>query len=91
MSPDVTWPDIAVRLALTIIAGAVIGLNRGEHGLAAGLRTTMLVCLAASLGDDPDQYPHCQLRQGRLIRSSRSTSCGCRWASCRGWALSAAA
>lgn len=49
MSPDVTWPDIAVRLALTIIAAAVIGLNRGEHGLAAGLRTTMLVCLAASL------------------------------------------
>ncbi len=49
MSPDVTWPDIAVRLALTILAGAVIGLNRGEHGLPAGLRTTLLVCLAASL------------------------------------------
>jgi putative Mg2+ transporter-C (MgtC) family protein len=43
------WPDIALRLVLTIVAGAVIGLNRGEHGHPAGLRTTILVCLAASL------------------------------------------
>jgi putative Mg2+ transporter-C (MgtC) family protein len=27
----------------------LIGLNRGEHGHAAGLRTTVLVCLAASI------------------------------------------
>jgi hypothetical protein len=26
-----------------------IGYNRGDHGKAAGLRTTMLVCLAASV------------------------------------------
>ena len=44
-----TWADIAVRLALTVLAGAIIGLNRGAHGHAAGLRTTILVCLAASV------------------------------------------
>jgi putative Mg2+ transporter-C (MgtC) family protein len=49
MTGTITWPDIALRLALTVLAGAVIGLNRGEHGLPAGLRTTLLVCLAACL------------------------------------------
>jgi putative Mg2+ transporter-C (MgtC) family protein len=45
----VTWTDLAVRIACTLIAGALIGYNRGEHGKAAGLRTTILVGLAASL------------------------------------------
>jgi putative Mg2+ transporter-C (MgtC) family protein len=49
MSSVITWPDIALRLALAIAAGGLIGLNRGEHGLPAGLRTTLLVCLAACL------------------------------------------
>jgi putative Mg2+ transporter-C (MgtC) family protein len=43
------WSDIAIRLALTILAGAVIGFNRGARGHAAGLRTTILVGLAASV------------------------------------------
>src|SRR5579872_4043630 len=43
------WREIALRLALTVLAGALIGFNRGQHGRAAGLRTTMLVCLAASI------------------------------------------
>ena len=49
MGVQIGWGEIILRLVLTLIAGAVIGLNRGEHGRAAGLRTTMLVCLAASL------------------------------------------
>jgi putative Mg2+ transporter-C (MgtC) family protein len=44
-----TWHDIALRLTLSIIAGGLIGLDRGEHGRAAGLRTTLLVCLAAAV------------------------------------------
>jgi putative Mg2+ transporter-C (MgtC) family protein len=43
------WSDILLRLLCTLIAGFLIGLNRSEHGKPAGLRTTMLVCLAASL------------------------------------------
>jgi putative Mg2+ transporter-C (MgtC) family protein len=43
-----SWGDIALRLALTILAGAIIGFNRGVRGHAAGLRTTILVGLAAS-------------------------------------------
>ncbi|ATQ69063.1 MULTISPECIES: MgtC/SapB family protein [Methylosinus] len=49
MTITLTWSDVALRLALTIIAGAVIGFERGETGHAAGLRTTLLVALAACL------------------------------------------
>lgn len=44
-----TWADIAIRLALTMLASGVIGLNRGARGHAAGFRTTILVGLAASV------------------------------------------
>jgi putative Mg2+ transporter-C (MgtC) family protein len=37
------------RLMVTIVAGVLIGYNRSEHGKTAGLRTMVLVCLAASL------------------------------------------
>jgi putative Mg2+ transporter-C (MgtC) family protein len=43
------WPEIVLRLALTILAGGLLGLNRTERGMTAGLRTTLLVCLAASI------------------------------------------
>jgi putative Mg2+ transporter-C (MgtC) family protein len=49
MDTQLEWYEVALRLALTAGAGAVVGLNRGEQGRAAGLRTTMLVCLAASV------------------------------------------
>jgi putative Mg2+ transporter-C (MgtC) family protein len=44
-----TWEDIGLRLVLTMIAGAIIGFNRGARGHAAGFRTTILVGLAASV------------------------------------------
>lgn len=43
------WQDIALRLVLSMFAGTLIGLDRGEHGRPAGLRTTLLVCLAATV------------------------------------------
>jgi putative Mg2+ transporter-C (MgtC) family protein len=49
MPLELTWLDMAIRLVWALIAGAVIGLNRGERGKAAELRTTMLVCLAAAI------------------------------------------
>jgi putative Mg2+ transporter-C (MgtC) family protein len=48
MTMPLEWPEIALRLALTFLAGGIIGFNRGEQGRPAGLRTTILVCLAAS-------------------------------------------
>jgi len=45
----VTWQEVALRLILTVVAGAILGFNRGSRGHAAGLRTTILVALAASV------------------------------------------
>ena len=49
MPLTIGWSEIAVRLALSFLAGALIGLNRSERRRPAGLRTTTLVCLAAAI------------------------------------------
>ena len=68
MNEIVVWQPIALRLFLTVVAGVLVGFNRGEHGEPAGLRTTLLVGLAASIamlqanlllgtaGRSPDSY-----------------------------------
>lgn len=68
MENDVDGKQIAVRLLLTVVAAAVIGLERETNGRAAGLRTTLLVGLAACVamiqanllltvrGKAPDSY-----------------------------------
>lgn len=49
MTTDLTWQAIALRLVLTILAGAALGAERSRSGHPAGLRTTLLVTLAASV------------------------------------------
>jgi putative Mg2+ transporter-C (MgtC) family protein len=49
MTTELHWPAIALRLLLTIIAGVVLGSERSRSGHPAGLRTTLLVTLAASI------------------------------------------
>jgi putative Mg2+ transporter-C (MgtC) family protein len=49
MLVHLTWPDLILRIVCTFTAGIIIGYDRGGHGKAAGLRTTVLVCLAASV------------------------------------------
>lgn len=49
MPLTLTWEQIALRILLAAIASLLIGLNRDEKGHPAGMRTTMLVCLAACL------------------------------------------
>ncbi|HEY2248378.1 MAG TPA: MgtC/SapB family protein [Bradyrhizobium sp.] len=49
MPLEPTWTEIALRLLLTLLAGAIIGFDRGARGHAAGFRTTILVALAASV------------------------------------------
>jgi putative Mg2+ transporter-C (MgtC) family protein len=46
---NLEWSDIAIRLLCTIVAAGLIGFDRGERGRPAGLRTTLLVALAACL------------------------------------------
>jgi putative Mg2+ transporter-C (MgtC) family protein len=47
MPTELTWQAAALRLALTVAAGMIIGINRGERGHVAGLRTVLLVSVAA--------------------------------------------
>jgi putative Mg2+ transporter-C (MgtC) family protein len=48
--PVILSPEqIALRIFLAFIASFLIGFDRDEHGKTIGIRTTMLVCLAATL------------------------------------------
>ncbi|HEX4031992.1 MAG TPA: MgtC/SapB family protein [Terracidiphilus sp.] len=49
MPLELHWPAIALRLLLTVAAGGLLGMERSRTGHAAGLRTTLLVTLAASI------------------------------------------
>jgi putative Mg2+ transporter-C (MgtC) family protein len=49
MPLELHWPAITLRLLLTLAAGALIGMERSRSGHPAGLRTTLLVMLAASV------------------------------------------
>ncbi len=68
MHTSFTWHDIVIRLVLTSIAAGAIGFDRDQRGRPAGLRTNLLVALAAcvammqanalmiSLGKSPDSF-----------------------------------
>jgi putative Mg2+ transporter-C (MgtC) family protein len=49
MPTEIHGPAIALRLLLTVIAGAALGMDRSRKGHPAGLRTTLLVTMAASI------------------------------------------
>lgn len=49
MPIEIHWPAITLRLILTVAAGSLMGMERSRTGHAAGLRTTLLVTLAASV------------------------------------------
>jgi len=41
--------EMAIRLLVALVAGAMIGYERSYHGRPAGFRTHSLVCMASSL------------------------------------------
>jgi putative Mg2+ transporter-C (MgtC) family protein len=49
MPQTLTTADVAMRIALAVAAGLLIGFNRSAHEHPAGLRTTLLVCVAAAV------------------------------------------
>ena len=46
---DFNYVTICIRLILAILAGGIIGNERGRHGSAAGLRTHILVCIGSAM------------------------------------------
>jgi putative Mg2+ transporter-C (MgtC) family protein len=49
MTP-LTFPEILLRVGLAFVAGFIIGFERSGRGRPAGLRTTILTCVVASIG-----------------------------------------
>ncbi len=47
--PGLTYFDLIVRVLAAFLAGIIVGVERESHGRAAGMRTTILVCVAACL------------------------------------------
>lgn len=41
--------SVALRLLMALVMGGLIGMERGRHGRAAGMRTHVLVCLGACM------------------------------------------
>lgn len=41
--------SVALRLLLALLMGGLIGMERGRHGRAAGMRTHVLVCLGSCM------------------------------------------
>ena len=46
---DFNTVSISVRLLLALLLGGAIGMERGRHGRAAGMRTHVLVCIGACM------------------------------------------
>ncbi|MEL7641897.1 MAG: MgtC/SapB family protein [Solidesulfovibrio sp.] len=61
--------QLLLRLVLAVVCGSILGYERERHGISAGLRTNLLVCLGSALmmviskyfyylsGEDPGAIP----------------------------------
>ena len=65
---EVTYIAIAVRIAVAVVLGGIIGLERGLKNRPAGLRTYMLVCVGACLIMVTNQYVYQVFGTGDPVR-----------------------
>ena len=66
---EVTYIAIAIRIAVAVVLGGIIGLERGLKNRPAGLRTYMLVCVGACLIMVTNQYIYQVFGTGDAFRS----------------------
>lgn len=62
---DWTWGNIVIRITVSLVLGTVIGVDRGVKRRGGGARTTITVCLGASMVMLLEQYLEA-LYPGRL-------------------------
>ena len=53
---DIGWLSVTVRLALAVICGGIIGIERERKRRPAGFRTHILICLGAAMATLTSQY-----------------------------------
>ena len=67
---EMGWLTITVRLALAVICGGIIGIEREKKHRPAGFRTHILICLGAAMATLTSQYLALELQlytdMGRL-------------------------
>ena len=64
----ITIASVALRIALSILLGGVVGLERGLKNRPAGLRTYMLVCVGSCLIMVTNQYVYQVFGSGDPVR-----------------------
>ncbi len=62
---DWTWRNIVIRMGISLVTGLVIGIDRGAKRRGGGARTTITVCLGATMVMLLEQYLE-SLYPGRL-------------------------
>ena len=65
---ELTVVSIVLRILVAILAGGIIGLERGMKNRAAGFRTYILVCLGACMVMMTNQYVYQALGTGDPVR-----------------------
>ena len=53
---DWTWSNIVIRMMISLVIGLIIGIDRGAKRRGGGARTTITVCLGASMVMILEQY-----------------------------------
>jgi len=74
---EFNYATIAIRLVLAVLAGGIIGHERGKHGSAAGLRTHILVCIGSAMSSLTGYYVfHTLGIEGDVLRLSAQVVSG---------------
>lgn len=74
---EFNYATIAIRLVLAVLAGGIIGYERGKHGSAAGLRTHILVCIGSAMSSLTGYYVfHTLGIEGDVLRLSAQVVSG---------------
>lgn len=76
LNPDsaLDLKTVLIRIAFAMAAGMVLGLERESHGRAAGLKTTILACVASCLAMilSENFYRETALAAGAVFRPDRA-------------------
>lgn len=65
---EITYLSIAIRIAVAVLLGGIIGFERGMKNRPAGLRTYMLVCVGSCLIMLTNQYIFQVFKTGDPVR-----------------------
>ena len=73
---DLTVCSMLLRLTISIILGAILGIERGLKNRPAGLRTYILVCMGACIIMMTNQYVYAAYNTGDPVRMAAQVVSG---------------